>query len=116
MRKGKGGAYRSGVAAVHDAEVHDDAAIDLPVREDALPRCFVQSVHSRHAAVLLQSDPQHALLLVAQECRLFGPVRDEPLACDANDDGEESFEDEDPPPAAVAPYPVHIRDRIRQQP
>ena len=53
---------------------------------------------------------------IGQEARLIREVVDHPEGSEADDDGQEAFEDEDPGPPSLAADTPHLPDRARQKP
>jgi hypothetical protein len=76
------------VAGVDDADIHYDAAVDLPVGEDAFPSWAVEAVHSRICYVGAQTSNEKPSLVFVQEFGRLRPIRNQPLgsngyaACD----------------------------------
>lgn len=94
----------------------DVPEVDFGVAEDAFGRLLVPVVHVGVAAVESEAADQQLSLVLFQELGRLRPVRDEPVAADGDDDGEDAFEDEDPSPPAVPGDPVHVCNGIGQQP
>ena len=68
-----------GVASIHDADVHDDAAVDFPVAEDAFPRWAVKAVHFGVGDIDAQARDEECSFVVVEEFGCFGPVWDQPF-------------------------------------
>lgn len=84
------------VARVDDAEVGEGAEVDFGVAHDAAEGDFVHAVHAGFAGVVAEAGDEHGALGFGEEGCGFGPVGDPPLRHEADDDGQEAFEDEDP--------------------
>ena len=74
------------------------------ISSDNLSRSLIISSHSRHYP---------SPLVLGQPCRLLWKIRNEEKRRDADENGQDAFEDENPPPITVAANTVHFRDRTR---
>lgn len=128
------GEEAGGVARVHNADVHDDAAVDFPVGEDASARGPVEPVHFGVCHVGAEARHEEAPLFVVEEFARFRPVGDEPFGDYGDADGYDAFaawslaicsclmreeyvnsHDEDPPPSTVSAQPIQLRESISEQ-
>lgn len=80
---------------------------------EELPLEFFVRLHCAGGGsrILLQTSMDDILLFSSQEAGRFWAVGKGPRQCDGNDDGEYSFEDENPAPSGEATNTIHLFDR-----
>lgn len=105
-----------GVERAVTAHVDDGVEPGLPV-EDRGPEVLHPELLVLGGGLLvgLQASYYALAVHVRQERGLVGEVEDHPKRRDADQDGREPFEDEDPSPPALAADPAHVPDRGREQ-
>jgi len=82
------------VARADDADVHEGAAPDFPVAEDAARGAAVEAVHLGLAAVGAEAGEEVCAFVGGEECGGLGPGGDEEEAENADQDGDYAFENE----------------------
>lgn len=55
-------------------------------------------------------EPFRTIVATSEDLGCGGEVLDQPVRWDCTDEGEETFEDEDPSPAVVSADPGHVPD------
>lgn len=64
------------ISGVDDADIHDNAAINFPVAEDAFARWAVEAVHFGIGDVDAEAGDEQSSFVVVEEFGGFGPVWD----------------------------------------
>lgn len=80
-----------GVASVDNANVHDDAAVDLPIAEDAFACWPIETVHFCIGDVDAQAGDEQSPFVVVEEFGGFGPVWDQPFGDDGDAAGDDAL-------------------------
>jgi hypothetical protein len=78
------------------SSVLENVIMEGETREETRTSSFVQSVHHCFSGVCLQPCSQEQTFFFGKELCCFGPVADPESGSDANKDGQDSFDDEDP--------------------
>lgn len=87
----------------------------LPITDRTLDDPHVERALRRQPGIRLQSLQHHLLLERRQELGLLiRPVLDEPGGGESSDEGEETFNDEDPGPAGFAADTVHLGETVAE--
>lgn len=98
-----------GVEGAVGAHVDDHETPRLPVF-DCRPEVghFEVLVLGGRLLVLLQPAEDAGAIVVGEEFGFVGEVVDHPVGCDADENGRQSFEDENPCPSRFPAYTVHL--------
>lgn len=110
---GKGGsAYRYNEPKVHEAS---DKHLEVLENSSDISRSD-SPLSSTLPLIRLKPLLNIRSLFLGQPLCLFRKIGYEEEEGEANDAGQGALQDEDPPPAQVAPHAAHFPDRARQQP
>lgn len=102
-------------AMINRAGQREIPQVDLRVRKRPLQRLPVQPTHPRLALIRSQPPDEQLAFRLGQEGGRLGPVHDDELGDNGEDDGGQAFDDEDPSPAAVAGRAVHVVDGVGEE-
>ena len=93
----------------------DPPEIDLGVAENTLCGLLVPVVHRSVVSVERKALDEECTLILLQELGSLRPIRDEPVAGNRDDDGEDTLQDKDPGPPTVACNSLHVGNCIGEQ-
>lgn len=91
-------------------EIRSGPKVDFRVRKDSLCGTLVEAVHYGVACVGGEAGDEEGAFFVVEEAGCFGPVHEPEFCYEAEGDGDDAFDYEDPAPPSVSGDAVHFGD------